>query len=80
MNDRQIQLERAESNRLMIPLTAFAGHREAFQELFVKEEDTDQSVHTLSRSDADLPRKTASEDCKTVFHETDTGDQGAVDE
>ena len=48
LSDRQVQLERTESNHLMLPLTAFAGHREALQELFVKDDGIDQAVHTLS--------------------------------
>ena len=80
LSDRQVQLERTESNHLMLPLTAFAGHYEALQELFAKEDDIDQAVHTLSRKDADLPHKTASVDVGKAFDEANTGDQGTVDE
>ena len=45
LSPQQIQLERTESNHLLLPLTAFAGHRYALETLFVKEDDIDRDVH-----------------------------------
>ena len=77
LSSQQIQLERTDSNHLLIPLTAFAGHHNALEHLFVKDEDFDGDVHTLSRSDPDLPEQPASD---PSVREATTGDQGTVDE
>ena len=80
LSSQQIQLERTESNHLLIPLTAFAGHQNALENLFVSDEDFDGDVHTLSRSDPDLLEQPASDPRFVAFDEATAGDQGTVDE